>query len=124
MVAFVVDWTTACGFMIGFASSKGRHLSDSIVDSHEVGVLCELGDDFSRTHPLSLTCYHGDGHEALFRGSMHPAFNLVKRLYEVSYGEALTETSTPFVTLPATLTSSVLVVVGLVCGCIGRQLVC
>jgi hypothetical protein len=28
---------------------------------------------------------------------MHPAFNLVKRLYEVPYGEALTETPTPFV---------------------------
>jgi hypothetical protein len=75
-------------------------LSDSVVDSHEVGVLRELGDDFSRTHPLSLTCYRGDGHEALFRGSVHPAFDLVKRLCEVSYGEALMETSTPFVTLP------------------------
>jgi hypothetical protein len=55
---------------------------------------------------------------------MHPAFNLVKRLFEVPYGEALTETSTPFVTPPVALTSGVLVVVGLVCGCVGRQLVC
>jgi hypothetical protein len=110
--------------MIGFASSKGRHLSEYVVDSHKVGVLRELGDDFSRAHPLSLTCYRGDGHEALFRGSMHPAFNLVERLCEVPYGEALTETSTPFVTLPVTLTSGVLVVVGLVCECVGRQLVC
>jgi hypothetical protein len=55
---------------------------------------------------------------------MHPAFDLVKLLCEVPYGEALTETSTPFVTLPVTLTSGVLVVVGFVCGCIGRQLVC
>jgi hypothetical protein len=96
-------------------------LSDSVVDSHEVGVLRELGDDFSRTHPLSLTCYRGDRHEALFRGSMHPAFDLVKRLCEVPYGEAHTKTSTPFVT---PLTSGVLVVVGFVCRCIGRQLVC
>jgi hypothetical protein len=110
--------------MVGFASSKGRHLSDSIVDSHEVGVLRELGDDFSHAHPLSLTRYRSDRREALFRGSMHPAFNLVKRLCEVLYGEALTETSTSFVTLPVTLTSGVLVVAGFVCGCIGRQLVC
>jgi hypothetical protein len=98
-------------------------LSDSVVDSHEVGVLCELGDDFSRTHPLSLTCYHGDRHEALFRGSVHPAFDLVKRLCEVPYGEALTETSTTFVTLPVALTSGILVVAGFVCGCVGRQFV-
>jgi hypothetical protein len=124
MVASVVSWTAACGFMIGFAGSKGRHLSDSVVHSHEVGVLRELGDDFSRTHPLSLTCYRGDGHEALFRGRVHPAFNLVERLCEVPYGEALTETPTTFVAPPVTLTSGVLVVVGLVCGSIGRQLVC
>jgi hypothetical protein len=55
---------------------------------------------------------------------MHPAFNLVKRLCEVPYGEALTETPTLFVTLPVALTSGVLVVVGFVCGCVGRQLVC
>jgi hypothetical protein len=109
--------------MIAFASSKGRRLSDSIVDSQEVGVLHELGDDFSRAHPLSLTCYRGDGHEALFRGSMHLAFNLVERLCEVPYGEALTETSTPFVALPVMLTSGVPVVAGFLCGCIGRQLV-
>jgi CBS-domain-containing membrane protein len=54
---------------------------------------------------------------------MHPAFDLVKRLSEVQYGEALTETSTLFVTLPVALTSGVLVVAGFVCGCIGRQLV-
>jgi hypothetical protein len=40
-------------------------LSDFVVDYHEVGVLRELGDDFSRAHPLSLTCYRGDRHEAL-----------------------------------------------------------
>jgi hypothetical protein len=99
-------------------------LSDSVVDSHEVGVLRELGNDFSRAYPLSLTCYHGDRHEALFRGTMHLAFNLVKCLCEVPYGEALTETSTPLVTLPVALTSVVLVVAGFVCGCIGIQLVC
>jgi hypothetical protein len=109
--------------MVGFASFEGRHLSDSVVNSHEVGILRELGDDFSHAHPLSLTCYRGDRHQALFRGSMHPAFDLVKCICEVPYGEALTETSTPFVTLPVALTSGVLVVAGFVCGCIGRQLV-
>jgi hypothetical protein len=110
--------------MVGFASSEVRHLSDSVVDSHEVGVLHELGDDFSRAHSLSLTCYHGDRHEALFRGSMYLAFDLVKHLCEVPYGEALTETSTPLVMLPVALTVGVLVFAGFVCGCIGRQLVC
>jgi hypothetical protein len=110
--------------MVGFASSEGRHLSDSVVDSHEVGVLCEFGDDFSHAHPLSLTCYHGDRHEALFRGSMHPTFDLIKCLCEVPYGEALTETSTTFVPLPVALSSGILVVAGFVCGCVGRQLVC
>jgi hypothetical protein len=109
--------------MVGFTSSEGRHLSDSVVDSQEVGILRELGDDFSRVHPLSLTCYRGDRHEALFRGSMHPSFDLVKCLCEVPYREALTETSTPFITLPVALTSGVLVVAGFFCGCIGRQLV-
>jgi hypothetical protein len=110
--------------MVGFASTQGRHLSDSVVDSHEVGVLRELGDDFSRAHPLSLTCYRGDRHEALFRSSVHLAFDLVKCLCEVPYGEALTETSTPFIPLPVAFTSGVLVVVGLIGRCIGRQLVC
>jgi hypothetical protein len=55
---------------------------------------------------------------------MHPTFNLVEHLCEIPYGEALTETPTPFVAPPVTLTSGVLVVVGLICGCIGRQHVC
>jgi hypothetical protein len=120
----VVGRAAACGFVIDFVSSKGRHLSDSVVDSHEVGVFRELRDDFSRAHPLSLTCYCSDRHEALFGGSVHPAFNLIERLCEVPDGEALTETPTPFVAPPVTLTSGVLVVVSLVCGCVGRQLVC
>jgi hypothetical protein len=110
--------------VVGFASSEGRHLSDSVVDSHEVGVLRELGDDFSRAHPLSLTCYRGDGHEALFWGCVHPAFDLVKGLFEILYGKVLTETSTLFVSLPVALTSGVFVVVGFIDGYIGRQLVC
>jgi hypothetical protein len=110
--------------MVGFASSEGRHLSDSVVDSHEVGIHHELGDDFSRAHSLSLTCYHGDRHEALFWGCVHPAFDLVKGLCEILYVKVLTETSTPFVPLPIALKSGVLVVVGFIGRCIGRQLIC
>jgi hypothetical protein len=110
--------------VVGFTSSEGRHLSDSIVDYHEVGVLRELGDDFTCMHPLSLTCYRGDRHEALFGGSVHPAFDLIKCLCEIPYWEALTETSTPFVLLPVALTSGVLIVIGFIRWCIGRQLVC
>jgi hypothetical protein len=109
--------------MVGFASSEGRLLSDSVVDSHEVGVLRELGNEFSRAHPLSLMCYRGDRHEALFRSSVHPVFDLVKCFREVPYGKALTEMSTSFFPLPVALTSGVLVVAGLICVCIGRQLV-
>jgi hypothetical protein len=110
--------------VIGFASSEGRYLSDSVVNSHEVGVLRELRDDFTRAHPLSLTCYHGDRHEALFGGGVHPVGDLVKGLCEVLYGEGFTETSAPFVSLPVVLTSGVLIIVGFISGCIGRQLVC
>jgi hypothetical protein len=101
--------------VIGFASSEGRYLSDSVVDSHEVGVLRELGDDFTHAHPQSLTCYRGDRHEALFGGGGHPVGDLVESLCEVPYGESFTKTSAP---------SGVFVVVGFICGCIGRQLVC
>jgi hypothetical protein len=110
--------------VIGFASAEGRYLSDSVADSHEVGILRELGDVFTRAHPLSLTCYHGDGHEALFGGRVHPVGDLVEGLCEVPYGEGFTETSAPFVSLPVALTSGVFVIVGFICGCIGRQLVC
>jgi hypothetical protein len=107
-----------------FASSEGRHLSDSIVNSHKVGVLRELGDDFSRADPLSLTFYRSDRHEALFGGSVHPTGDLIKGLCEIPYREGSSVTSTPFVALPIALTSAVLVVVGFIGGCIGRQLIC
>jgi hypothetical protein len=97
--------------------------TNSVVDSHEVGVLCELGDDFTRTHPLSLACYRGDRHDALFGGSVHPTFDLIKCLCEIPYWEAFTETSTLFVPLPVALTSGALVVVGFIHRCIGKQLV-
>jgi hypothetical protein len=110
--------------MAGFTSSEGRYMSDSVVDSHDVGILRELGDEFSCAHPLSLMCYRGDRHEAVFRSSVHPAFDLVECFREVPYGTALTETSTPFVPLPVVLTSGIFVIAGLIYECIGRQLIC
>jgi hypothetical protein len=86
MVATVVSSTVTCGFVVLLAIPDGGHLSDSVVNSHEVGVLRELGDDFSRAHPLSLTCYHGDRHEALLWGSVHPVFDLFEGLREVPDG--------------------------------------
>jgi hypothetical protein len=64
--------------VIGFTSFEGRYLSDSVVDTHEVGILRELGDDFTCAHPLRLTCYCGDRHEALFGGRVHLVGDLVK----------------------------------------------
>jgi hypothetical protein len=105
-------------------SSRGRYLSDSIVNPHEVGVFRELGDDFTCAYPLGLTRYRSDRHEALFEGGVHPIGNLVKGLCEVPDGEGFAETSTPFVSLLVAFTSGVLVVVGFIGGCVGRQLVC
>jgi hypothetical protein len=99
-------------------------LSDSVVYSHEVGVFRELGDDFTRAYPLSLTCYCRDRHEALFGGSVHPVGNLIKGLCKIPYREGFSETSTPFVALPVTLTLGTLIVIGFISGCIGRQLIC
>jgi hypothetical protein len=99
-------------------------LSDPVVNSHEVGILRELGDDFSYAHSLSLTCYRSDRHEALLWGSVYPALDLVEGFYKVSDGKELAETSAPFVPLSVAFTSSVPVGVGLVSRCVGRQLVC
>jgi hypothetical protein len=107
-----------------FASSGERLLSNSVVNSHEVGVFRKLGDDFTHTYPLSLMCYRGDRHEALFGGSVHPVGDLIESLCEILYREGFPETSASFVVLHVALTSGVLVVVGFISRCIGRQLVC
>jgi hypothetical protein len=98
-------------------------LSDPVVKSHEVGVLRELGNDFSHAHPLSLTCYRGDRHEALLRGGVYPALDLVECFHEVPDGKGLAERSAPFVPLSVAFMSSVPVGVSLVGGCVGGQLV-
>jgi hypothetical protein len=54
---------------------------------------------------------------------VHPALDLVECFCEVPNGKGLAETSTSFVPLSVVFTSSIPVGVGLVSGCIGRQLV-
>jgi hypothetical protein len=98
-------------------------LSDPVVNSHEVGVLRDLGDDFSRAHPLSLTCYRSDRHELLLWGSVYPALNLVEGFCEVPNGKGLAETSAPFIPLSVAFTSRVPIGVGIVSRRIGGQLV-
>jgi hypothetical protein len=115
--------TVACGFVVLLAVPDGGHLSDPVVDSHEVGVLRELCDDFSRAHPLSLTCYRSDRHEALLWGSVHPTLDLVECFRKVPDGKGLAETSAPFVPLSVVFTSSVPIGVGFVSGRVGGQLV-
>jgi hypothetical protein len=114
--------TATCSFVI--AVPGGRGLGDHVVDSHEVSVFCELGDDFSSTYPLSLACDCCDRHEALLWGGVCPALDGFESFSEVADGEVVLETPAPFVALSVTLTSSVPVGIGLIRRCFSRQLVC
>jgi hypothetical protein len=114
--------TTTCCFVV--AVPGGRWLSDPGVDSHEVGVFCELGNDLSRAHPLGLTCYRSDIHEALLWGSVYPSLDLVECFSKVADGEGVAETSAPFASLSVAFPPGVSVGGGLVGGCVGGQLVC
>jgi hypothetical protein len=107
-----------CGFIV--AVTGGERLGDPVVDSHEVSVFRELGDDLSRAHPLGLTCYLGDRHEALLWGSVYPALDLVECFREVADGEGVSKTPASFVPLSVMLTSSVPVGVSLIRGCFSR----
>jgi hypothetical protein len=110
-----------CSFVV--AVPGGRRLVDPVIDPHEVGVFSELGDDLSGAYAQSLTCDRCDRHEALLRGSVYSALDCFESFREVADGEVVSETLAPFVVLPVALTSSVSVGGGLVCWCIGRQLV-
>jgi hypothetical protein len=101
----------------------GRRLVDPVVDPHEVGVFNELGDDLPGANSLGLACDRCDRHEALLRGSMYSALDRLESFRKVADGEIVSETPALFVALPVTLTSSVSVGGGLVCWCVGRQLV-
>jgi hypothetical protein len=111
-----------CSFVV--AVPGGKRLGDPVVDSHEVSVFCELGDDFSSTYPLSLACDRCDRHETLLQGGVYPALDGFESFCEVTDGEIISETPAPFAVLSVTLTSSVPVGVGLIRKCFGRQLVC
>jgi hypothetical protein len=111
-----------CSFVV--AVPGGGRLGDPVVDSHEVGIFSELGDDFSSAYRLSLAYDRYDRHEALLGGSVYPALDGLERFCEVADGEVVSETSAPFVALSVTLTSSVPVGVGLIRMCLSRQLVC
>jgi hypothetical protein len=82
-----------------------------------------LGHDFSGANSLGLACDRCDRHEALLRGSVHSTLDRLESFREVADGEVVPETPAPFAELPVTLTSSVSVSWGFVCGCISRQLV-
>jgi hypothetical protein len=110
-----------CSFVV--AVPGGRRLVDPVVDPHEVGVFSKLGDDLPGANSLGLACDHCDRHEALLRGSVYSSLDRLERFCEVSDGEIISETPALFAALPVTLTSSVSVGGGLVCWCIGRQLV-
>jgi hypothetical protein len=112
---------TTCSFVVAVPS--GRRLVDPVVDSHEVGVFSELGDDLPGADSLSLACDRYDRHEALLRSSVYSALDRLESFRKVADGEIVSETPAPFAALPVTLTSSVSVGGGLVYWCIGRQLV-
>jgi hypothetical protein len=121
MVAAAVGATT-CSFIVA-VPSRGR-LGDPHVNSHEVSVFRKFGDDYSSTYPLSLARDRCDGHEALLRGGVYPALDLLEGFCEVADGEVVSETPAPFVPPSVTLTSSVPVGVGLIRRCFSRQLIC
>jgi hypothetical protein len=110
-----------CGFIV--AVPGGKQLGDPVVDSHEVSVFCELGDDFSSMYPLSLACDRCDRHESLLRGGVYPALDGFESLCKVADGEVVSKTPAPFVAFSVTLTSSVPVGVGLIRRCFSGQLV-
>jgi hypothetical protein len=110
-----------CSFVV--AVPGGRRLVDPVVDPHEVGVFSELGDELPGANSLSLACDRCDRHEALLRGSVYSALDRLESFREVADGEIVSKMPAPFAALPVTLTRASLLAGGLVCWCIGRQLV-
>jgi hypothetical protein len=84
-----------CSFVVAVPS--GGQLADPVVDSHEVSVFCELGDDFSSTYPLILVCDRCDRHEALLQGGVYPALDGFEGFCVVADGEVVSETPALFV---------------------------
>jgi hypothetical protein len=113
--------TATCSFVV--AVPGGRRLVDPVVDSHEVGIFSELGDDLPGANSLGLACDRCDRHEALLRGSVYSALDRLESFRKVADGEVVSEMPALFAVLPVTLTSSVSVGGGLICWCISRELV-
>jgi hypothetical protein len=99
-------------------------LVDSVVDPHEVGFFCELGDDFSSAYALSLASDRCDRHEALLRSGVNSALDHLEGFRKVADGEVVPEPPTSFAALPVAFALSIPVGSGLVCRCLSRQLVC
>jgi hypothetical protein len=59
----------------------------------------------------------------LLRGSVYSALDRLESFREVADGEVIPETPAPFAALPVAFTSSFSVGGGLICWCLGRQLV-
>jgi hypothetical protein len=55
---------------------------------------------------------------------VYPSLDLVECFREVADGEAVSKTPAPFVPFSVALTSSAPIGVGLIRGCVGRELVC
>jgi hypothetical protein len=113
--------TATCSLVVALPS--GGRLVDPVVDSHEVGIFSKLGDDLSSGYALSLACDRCDRHEALLRGSVYYALDLLESLRKVADGEVVAEASAMFAALPVTLVSSVSVCRVLVWWSISRDLV-
>jgi hypothetical protein len=100
----------------GFVVSSRCYLDNPVVDPHEVGVFSKLGDDFTCAVSLGLSCYRGDRHKALFRGSVYPVGDLSQSLIKVPDGESFPETSASIGSLLVAVVPSILVFGNLVGG--------
>jgi hypothetical protein len=60
----------------------------------------------------------------LLRDGVYSALDRLESFRKVADGDVVSEPPAPFVALPVTLTSSVPVGGGLVCRCVGKQLIC
>jgi hypothetical protein len=74
----------------------GRRLVDPVVNPHEVGIFSELGDDLPDVNSLGLACDRCDRHEALLRGSVYSALDLLESFRKVADGEIVAEASATF----------------------------
>jgi hypothetical protein len=117
-VVSAICWGVAAtsGFVV---SSR----SDYVVDPHEVGILSNHGDDFTCAVHLGLSCYRGDGHEALLRDGVHSVGDLIQSLVEVPDGESFPKMSALIVPFPIAVAPSVHVLSILVWRCVGCQLI-